>query len=51
MEISFSQLLKKKTPDTLKQGAQTILGTQARFLIVPPANVKVLTLNLFIQCQ
>ena len=43
MEVFFSQLLKER--DTLKQGAQTILGTQAKFLIFPPPppNVKVLT--------
>ena len=44
MEVFFSQLLKER--DTLKQGAQTILGTQAKFLISlppPPPNVKVLT--------
>ena len=34
MEVFFSQLLKER--DTLKQGAQTILGTQAKFLIFPP---------------
>ena len=32
--ILFSAL--KKKPDTLKQGVQTILGTQTRFLIAPP---------------
>ena len=44
MEVFFSQLLKER--DTLKQGAQTILGSQAKFLIFPPPpppNVKVLT--------
>ena len=49
MEVFFSQFLRER--DTLKQGAQTILGTQAKFLIFPPPNVKVLTLNLFIQHQ
>ena len=34
MEVFFSQLLKEW--DTLKQGVQTILGTQAKFLIFPP---------------
>ena len=34
MEVFFSQLLKER--DTLKQGAKTILGTQAKFLIFPP---------------
>ena len=41
MEVFFSQLLKER--DTLKQGAKTILGTQAKFLIFPPPNVKVRT--------
>ena len=49
MEVFFSQLLKER--DTLKQGANTILGTQAKFLKFPPPNVKLLTLNLFIQHQ
>ena len=43
MEVFFSQLLKER--DTLKQGAKTILGTQAKFLIFPPPNVKVLTFS------
>ena len=34
MEVFFSQLLKER--NTLKQGAQTILGTQAKLLISPP---------------